>query len=257
MRKIVLPSLIFLAFAVLGYVVTPRQTIATVPATQDMAAMFANHQFSDDFWAWELDRRLALIDNLVRDPYLSQARLQWGKEGMSQAEMLHVARYIRDMQVDAYRDMALMPNLQPPYLGFATLWVIQARGVYQQTQQMVLINEAVDWDQLHFDDLASVVLHETAHHIYAYLGHQIAHNHIHVSQDMMDDGVILWLNTPKGGHVYFGDAYGLNPQERLAWDAQEMADFIGLDIRRATSLNSLSQRFAALEALKQRWLKTL
>lgn len=249
--------LVFCIFVGVGYAIAPRTTVADIAQQQDMAAMFAHHQFSDEFWAWELDKRLDLIDRLVGDADLSQARLDWGKRGLSRYEMLGLARAIRDHQIAAYQDAEINPGLSVPYLGFAALWIPDARGVYLQNRGTILINNSVEWEFLSFDDFAATILHEVAHHIYASFGYGVAHDSVLVSEAMTDDAVVLWLNTPKGGHVYFGEAYSLNPQERLAWDAQGMAEFIGLEHRAATSMTSLSERFRALEALKSRWLQSL
>lgn len=258
MKKLILYAFVFIIAAFGGYAIAPRAVIQPAPqyAAQDVAMLFANHKFSDDFWAWELEKRLNLVDALVRDPVLSQARYQWGIRPFTEAQMLLLARHIRDVQMRAYSDTHKLPGLTAPYLGLAALWVGDARGVYLQAKKTVLINTTLDWATLPFDDFVATILHETAHHIYAGLGSQM-HDEAHadsVSEDFRDDAVILWLNTPKGGHVYFGDYYTLNPQERLAWDAQNMARFTGLEERRAVPLSSLAQRFKELERLKTRWL---
>lgn len=251
---------IFMIAVFFGYHVSMRDDVPETQMynTQDMAMLFAHHKFSDDFWAWELEKRLKLVDQLVRDPVLSQARYQWGLGEINKVQRLNIARHIRDIQVAAYRDTHKLSGITAPYLGFAALWVKDARGLYQQAQDMILVNDSVDWAALPFDDFVATILHETAHHIYADLGRRMQDDAYaqSVSADFCDDAVILWLNTPQGGHVYFGDYYTLNPQERLAWDAQNMARFVGLEERRAVPLSSLTQRFKELENLKARWFRS-
>jgi len=176
---------------------------------------------TDNFWTWESVGRLKLIDRLLDDPQLTQARQKWGDQTISDLKKL--ALYTSNIQYESY-DFA--SALQPAGVEIIPLRG-DANGLYIPTESTLYLNSRVDWANVSFERFMEVVLHENMHHI-------MTHTITVMDESHYMRGDFEALFSAAFVHKKFGmakdshEVHQVNPQELVAYRTQRASRYAGI-----------------------------
>jgi predicted SprT family Zn-dependent metalloprotease len=178
---------------------------------------------SDNFWQWEAKGRLALIDKIIDDENLTSYRLDWAKADKGQDLIEGLITHVVDIQMQSY-DVA--DKFESASVQFIPLRG-DANGLYIPKDKTIYINSRMAWDQLSFERLMEVVLHENMHHImttmFAVLSEQDE-----LSNDFASLHRAAYFHDTSGMAQDSQDLYQVNPQELVAWTTQRAARYAGI-----------------------------
>lgn len=175
---------------------------------------YQNNNLSEEFWQWEAQGRLNLIDLILDDPLITQAREN--REFLSPVEL---ANYLIKVQKKAY---GLPRDFQAGRLVFTPLRG-DANGFYRPSEQIIFINSLMQWQDLPFERLIEVVLHENMHHI---LTHKIAY--INQDANLYADFLILHRTAKQAETATDNHQNYSLLQETVTWSAQRAARYAGI-----------------------------
>lgn len=179
----------------------------------------ADYELSDNFWAWEAQGRLNLIDVILdveRDDDLNQ-----------------FAQTLISLQNVAYG-----VEVKKPPVRFVEMRG-EANGLYIPEDKTIYLNAKMDWHALSIERFAEVVLHENMHHILTHSG--------------IDDDDFKYLSLVGFHHhelAMDGDS-GLNPQEDVAYRTQRAGRYVALN-HRDLSVWEISTRMQEIRSLDSR-----
>jgi hypothetical protein len=176
---------------------------------------------SPDFWTWEAQGRLKLVDILLDDETLTTARLNW-KQNNPEA-LKNLAVHATNLQLKAY---GFYEGLKP-----ATIQIIplrgDANGLYVPTEASIYLNSKMQWGGLPFERFMEVVLHENMHHIMTRGITAMSEN-----DPRRDDFESLiaaaFFHDMTGMANDNQRMYQVNPQELVAYNTQRAGRYAGI-----------------------------
>lgn len=180
-------------------------------------------QLTNNFWKWEAQGRLTLIDFSLDDEALVSFRQNWQKERLDQAQLLESTRYLIDMQNKAY---GVEGRFEPAELKFIPLRG-DANGLYVPQEQVIYLNTRMKWDQLPFERFVEVIFHENMHHIMTRMGATLD-RHDFLFGDFASLTRAAYFHGSIGMAQDSTDLYQTNPQELVAWKTQRAARYVGI-----------------------------
>ena len=188
---------------------------------------------SQNFWKWEAEGRLKLIDSILDDEYIAKARQDFHKTNL---EIL--AAHLVELQTHAY---GMPENFKTPSVYFTPLRG-DANGVYMPMDQAIYINAKMQWASLNFERFIEVILHENMHHILTF-GHQAIGE-----GDMLFKDLELLRNvglSPSDKNVMHRDL-----QEDVAYRAERAARYAGI-MNAGLSAWDMSTRMQEIRVIKE------
>lgn len=172
------------------------------------------------FWQWEAKGRLRLIDMLLEDEQLAEARNNWQTDRDNLEKM---ARHITDIQLQAY---AMDGRLQPVIIEFIPLKG-DGNGLYKPQQATMYLNTKMQWDHLPFERFLEVVLHENMHHIMT-TGHKAFGDQDVLKPDFKALAEVAYFHQAGGMAQNGREMPQVNPQELVAYRTQRAARYAGI-----------------------------
>ena len=177
-----------------------------------------NYELSDDFWAWEAQGRLNLIDAIIDVEF--------------DGDLNELAQKLITLQNDAYG-----VEIKAPKLRFVQMRP-EANGLYVPADKTIYLNAKMDWNALSIERFAEVILHENMHHILTHSG---------IEQDDFKYLSAVGFHH----HELAMDDKILNPQEHVAYRTQRAGRYVGLN-QRDLSTWEISARIQEIRAIKSR-----
>lgn len=177
---------------------------------------------SDQFWEWEAQGRLALIDHVLDDERIVKARKTWNTKEHDTESITAEAMHLITIQNASYD---AEDHLQPPRVKFIALRG-DANGLYVPEEETIFLNSKMQWNALPFERFVEVVLHENMHHIMTRMGTVLS-----ASDILYNDFRLLERSAY---HHIIGmaqdtqDVYQANPQELVAWRVQRAGRYAGI-----------------------------
>jgi len=178
---------------------------------------------SDSFWQWEAQGRLALIDYTIDDEILSSYRVNWEQQAKNKENITDLIEHIVAIQMQSYD---VTDKFDAAYVDFIPLRG-DANGLYVPQDKTIYINSRMEWDQLSFERLMEVVLHENMHHIMTSM-HSILSKQDNLSNDFASLHRAAYFHDVTGMAQDSTDLYQVNPQELVAWSTQRAARYAGI-----------------------------
>ena len=197
---------------------TPIIVVVDEPMDVDTAQASFKRGISKDFWIWESQSRLNLIDALIEDKKLSYLRKHWNEDKEDLAEK---ANHLISFHLKAY---GFKDKLEPPHVEFIPLRG-DANGLYVPQDRTLYLNSKIKWQGIDFERFVEVVLHENMHHIMTY-GHSVLSK---------DDPLYGDLETLAYAAFFHGDMAQdtreiaqVNPQELVAYRTERAGRYAGI-----------------------------
>lgn len=221
----------FLAFALISVwsasVWYGRLTaVPAAPGEEKKIAVFVDedlfpesHALTDEFWAWEAERRLTMIDMLLDDERLIEARNNWREV----SDIHDLAAYVVALQQKAY---GVDTMFDPPEIMSIPMRG-DANGLYIPREKTLYINSKMRWNNLPFERFMEVVLHENMHHIITQTGPKLD-TADPLKSDFMALATAAYFHDEIGMAQDRRDIPQVNPQELVAWQTQRAARYAGI-----------------------------
>ena len=193
------------------------------PSQEETEIIRPEEQLTNNFWQWEAQGRLGMIDVLLDHPDMVAARKMWGKDDLVWDDLLSKVKTLIDIQNKAYGvdkrfHQVAVQNM--PLRG-------DANGLYVPQSKTIYLNTRMDWDRLSFERFVEVVLHENMHHIMTHMGATL-----HQKDDLYGDFASLtraaYFHDTSGMAQDQNDLYQANLQELVAWRTQRAARYAGI-----------------------------
>ena len=201
-------------------------TVITVDNTVEsykIAKGASVYQLTPLFWNWEAEGRKALIDMLLDDTYMTQAREDW--QTGDKIDLEDLARHIMVIQAQAYN----LNDITHARLVFTQLRG-DANGLYVPEDATLYLNSKMRWDNLPFERFVEVVLHENMHHLLTKAVSSVDSRHT-LYRDFMVMHLVGHYHTElafEGQGRGDGHHAKNNPQEHVAYQMQEAAALAGI-----------------------------
>ncbi len=177
-------------------------------------------KLTQKFWKWEAAGRLRLIDTLIDDKALINARLNWTSE---RVDLDKKADHLIALQMQSYR---LPETLEPPRVEIIPLRG-DANGLYIPSERTIYLNSKMQWESLSYERFVEVVLHENMHHIMTY-----AMTVFSEEDPLRQDFLALTQSAFFHNHNGMGndrvEPTTVNPQELVAYRTQRAARYAGI-----------------------------
>jgi len=196
------------------YVEVDDETVLKADARKSKA-------LSPDFWKWEAQGRLRLVDVLLDDKTLAQARTAWHQNNVE--SLKHLAVYVTDLQNEAY---GFKGGLKPANIQIIPLRG-DANGLYVPTEASIYLNSKMQWGGLPFERFMEVVLHENMHHIMT-RGITAMTEHDPRRSDFESLIAAAFFHDMTGMANDNQRMYQVNPQELVAYRTQRAARYAGI-----------------------------
>jgi len=177
------------------------------------------YELSDDFWTWEAQGLLNLIDGII---------------DIERADDLNkFAHTLITLQNTAYG-----VDIETPSLRFVEMRA-GANGLYVPEDKTIYLNAKMDWNALPIERFAEVVLHENMHHILTHSG--------------IDNNDFKYLSAVGFHHreLAMDNNHDLNPQENVAYRTQRAGRYVALN-HRDLSTWEISTRMQEIRVIKSK-----
>lgn len=175
---------------------------------------------TNNFWKWEAEGRLNLIDLMLDDEKLANNRNNWSDD---KTDLRDKAKHIITIQLAAY---GLHGKIKQPDIQLIPLRA-DANGLYIASDRTIYLNSKMQWQSLSFERFVEVVLHENMHHIITY-----AITAFDVNHGLRGDFEALvqsaFVYTKHGMANENREPQNVNPQELVAYRTQRAARYAGI-----------------------------
>lgn len=180
-------------------------------------------RLTQQFWEWEAQGRLNMIDTLLAHTDMVRYRKTWNSESAALNDLVAKADILIAIQNKSYGVEGRFP---PVTLQLAPLRG-DANGLYVPQSQTIFLNSRMDWQKLSFERFVEVVLHENMHHIMTRMG-----STMHEDDGLYGDFASLtraaYFHDVTGMAQDHTDVYQANLQELVAWRTQRAARYAGI-----------------------------
>lgn len=199
-----------------------------------------------DFWQWEAQGRLQLIDAIMADESLVNDRNNWMETPKTAEEIETRVEYLLDAQMAAYDVLGKFPNAKVKFMPLRG----DANGLYIPQEQTIYLNSRMKWEELPYERFVEVILHENMHHIMTRMISAMDKED-YLYGDFMALARAAYFHDANGMAHDVRDIYQVNPQETVAWSVQRAARYAGI-IGSDLSAWEMSARTQEIRAISER-----
>jgi hypothetical protein len=196
---------------------------------------------SKDFWIWESQSRLNLIDFLIEDPKLSHLRKNWNND---KGDLIAKADHLISFHLDAY---GFKDKLEPPHIEFIPLRG-DANGLYIPQDKTLYLNSKIQWKSINFERFVEVILHENMHHIMTH-GHGVLSKDHPLYSDFKTLAYAAFFHDGMAQDTH--EVTQVNPQELVAYRTERAGRYAGI-LDGELSTWEMSARMQEIRALKKK-----
>lgn len=220
---------------------TPIIVVVEEPMDVNTAQASFKRGISKDFWIWESQSRLNLIDALIEDETLSYLRKNWNED---KGDLTDKANHLISFHLKAY---GFENKLEPPHVEFIPLRG-DANGLYVPQDRALYLNSKIKWQGVDFERFVEVVLHENMHHIMTY-GHSVLSKDDPLYNDLETLAYAAFFHGDMAQDVH--EIAQVNPQELVAYRTERAGRYAGI-LDSDLSTWQISTRMQEIKSLRKK-----
>ncbi len=217
---------------VVGDVINADQTYVNSPLKRGI---------SEQFWVWESQSRLNLIDVIIEDKELSHLRKNWNED---KGDLADKANHLISFHLEAYN---FKDKLEPPHVEFIPLRG-DANGLYVPQDRTLYLNSKIKWQSIDFERFIEVVLHENMHHIMTY-GHSVLSKDDPLYNDLEILAYAAFFHDDMAQDTH--EMVQVNPQELVAYRTERAGRYAGI-LDADLSTWQISTRMQEIKSLRKK-----
>jgi hypothetical protein len=177
-------------------------------------------RLTENFWKWEAEGRLNLIDAMIDDEVLVSARNNWAE---ARINLDQKAKHLIDLQMKAYGFDGQLEAAMVEIIPLRS----DANGLYIPSDRTIYLNSKMQWEELSYERFVEVVLHENMHHIMTF-AMSVFSEHDPLRQDFMALTQSAFFHKSHGMGNDRVEPANVNPQELVAYRTQRAARYAGI-----------------------------